>query len=245
MLKEQFICGYKDIENKGYAGASGKHKPDGQAIDTSNGAGPHNIQIFVLAADGTVLHCLPGYWHSQDLAAELQFAQELDKVWQNPELSIFQKDELYRQMQLAHIKEHSKAEQNRSHMQGFDIAYEKDHRLATTDVFYRNPIDPRTGKINNRLVKTTDVIMHQRMAARPFEPYKKFDTAVYADYGKPMYDKEEDFRNADGQVVANTANRKFIGNDPRAHPVQTEVKKESKSILRQAIPALLKAAISR
>jgi len=244
LLKDQFICGYKDIEGKGYAGSSGKHLPTGQAVDTSNGAGPHNIQIFVLAADGTVLHCLPGYWHAEDLATELQFAQQLNKVWQDQKLSIQQKDQLFSQMQLAHLKDHSRAERNRSHMQGFDVLFEKDHRLASTDVFYHNPIDPRTGKLDNRLVKTTDVIMHERMAARPFEPYKMFDTAVYSDYGKPMYDKEEDFRDASGQVVGDTSDRNYIGNDPRAHPVQTEVKKQGKSILRQAIPALVRAAIS-
>ena len=80
MLKNQFVCGYHNIANEHYAGASGKHQVDGNAVDTSNGAGPHNIQIFVLSADGIVLTCLPGYWHSQDLADELKLAQTLNQV---------------------------------------------------------------------------------------------------------------------------------------------------------------------
>lgn len=250
LLKEQFICGYKDIENKGYAGSSGKHEPDGQAVDTTNGAGPHNIQLFVLAPDGTVLHCLPGYWHSQDLACELSFAQDLNKVWQDASLSKAQKDEQFRQMQLAHLAEHSKAERGSSHMQGFDIAYEKDHRLGNTDVFYSNPIDPRSGQINNKLVKTTDVIMHERMAARPFEPYKDFDVAAFANYGKPMYDKNEDSLQADGSKAApGTMDRKFIGNDPRAHPLKTEAIRSGKSLVPTGLSTLvrqsIRAAISR
>ncbi len=250
-LKEQFICGYRDIEGKGYAGASGKHEPDGQAVDTSNGAGPHNIQIFVLSADGTVLTCLPGYWHSEDLAAELNFAEELNKVWLDQSLSLDQKNQTFSQMQLAHINTHSKAERNRSHLQGFDLKFEEQKGVQNTDVFYSNPINPKTGKIDQRFVKTTDVLMHERMAARPFEPYKKFDVAVYSNYGKRMYDKEEDFRQADGSIAkqAELGDRAFIGNDPRAHPVQTTVKQQGKSIIKTGLTALvrqgIRSAISR
>ncbi len=48
--------------------------------------------------------------------------------------------------------------------------------------------------------KTTDVIMHERMSAHPFEQYSQFNVAAFADYGKQKYDKHEDYRMADGQV---------------------------------------------
>src|SRR6185436_3292777 len=46
----------------------------------------HNIQLFMLSADGTVLHCLPGYWETHDLASEIKLAEDLNKVWLDPSL---------------------------------------------------------------------------------------------------------------------------------------------------------------
>lgn len=246
LLRNDFVCGFKDISNKHYAGASGKHEPDGNAVETTNGAGPHNLQMFILSPDGTVLHCLPGYWCSQDLANELRFAQELNKVWVDPGLSRDQKNKLFRQMQLAHAHEHSQAERGRSHLQGFDVQYEAQHRLYNTDVFYDpQAVDPTGKKITPRAVKTADLIFHERMANRPFEHYDKFDVAVFSDYGKPMYDKHEDFRQADGQIApgADLSSEPLIGNDPRAHPVKTEIKRQGKSAARQAVSSFIKYGI--
>lgn len=243
MLQNNYICGYRNIADKGYAGASGKHQIGGNAVDTTNGAGPHNIQIFVLTADGTVLMCLPGYWHSEDLVNELRFADSLNKVWVDPNLSRAQKNQEFREMQLAHISEHSKQERNRSHMQGFDIQYEITHRLNHTDVFY-DPrlVDVAAKKAPPQDVKTTDVIMHERMAQRPFVPYDRFDVAAYADYGKPFYDKHEDFRMANGQIApgAKLSSEPVIGNDPRAHPIEHQVEKQGVSVLRTGLTSFLR-----
>jgi len=247
MLKNDFVCGYRDIENKKWAGVSGKHRPDGQAVDTTNGAGPHNIQIFVLTPDGIVLTALPGFWHSEDLARELQLAQKLNQVWVNPNLTRGQKDEIFRQMQLAHIKEHPQAEHNRSQIQGFDVAYEVEHRLYQTDIFYDpHAINPATRKVPPGDTKTTDIIMHERMARQPFVPYDDFNVVAFSDYGKPMYDKQEDFRMANGQIApgARTGQEPLIGNDPRAHPIKTEVKKEGASIARQALTTMMRSLLS-
>jgi hypothetical protein len=180
----------RDITNESYAGASGRHDNFGNAIVTSNGAGPHNIQIFMLAADGTVLNCLPGYWNSQDLYPEMVLAYQLNQIWQNQSLSTADKQAYFRTMQLAHIQQHSPALSKRSHMQGFDLQYEKEHR-PNSDFF--------NGYTGGR-AKTVDVVMHQRMAARPFVAYEHFDVAQFCDYGKPMYDKEEDYRDSSGHV---------------------------------------------
>lgn len=247
-LKDKFICGYRNIAGKRYAGASGKHQVDGNAIDTTNGAGPHNIQVFILAADGTVLTCLPGYWHAQDLANEFGLAEQLNQIWIDPNLSRAEKDAKFRELQLAHLNEHTKAERHRSRMQGFDIQYEIAHRLYNTDVFYDpHAIDPNSKKAPPRAVKTTDVIMHERMAQRPFIAYDDFDVAKFSDYGKPFYDKHEDIRTADGEIPAG-ANKKreaFIGNDPRAHPVQQQVKRQGKSVAKQGLMIMLRSAMHR
>lgn len=246
MLRDDYVCGYRNIENKRWAGASGKHQPDGQAVDTTNGAGPHNIQIFVLNSDGIVLTALPGFWRSEDLARELQLAQRLNSVWQDASLQADRKDELFRQMQLAHIKDHSQAEKARSHMQGFDIAYEAKHRLYSSDVFYnRYAINPKSGNAPAAAVKTTDVIMHERMARQPFRSYEDFDVVAFSDYGKPMYDKQEDFRMANGQIApgADLSSGKLIGNDPRAHPIKTEVKRQTASIVRQTLTSMARQGI--
>jgi len=245
MLKDQFICGYKDISRKHYAGASGKHEPDENAVDTTNGAGPHNLQMFVLASDGTILMCLPGFWHSEDLVKELQLAQELNKIWQATDLSGPQKDQLFSQMQLAHAQDHGKEEQERSRMQGFDLQYEATHKRDSD--FFINPhaVNHKTGEVAAANVNPVDLVMHKRMASRPFLAYAKFDVATYSDYGKPMYDKEEQFRDANGNIVkgANLASEPMIGNDPRAHPIETQVKRQGKNIARQAIMYGLRAAV--
>ena len=79
ILKSSLVCGFKNIKDEPYAGASGHHDPDTAAVHTTNGAGPHNVQIFLLNADGVVLHCLPGYWAPDDLVHEMKFALSLNR----------------------------------------------------------------------------------------------------------------------------------------------------------------------
>ena len=180
---------------------SGKHEVWGNAVNTTNGAGPHNIQIFVLSPDGTVLHCLPGYWNSEDLITELAFAQKVNTLY-NTTMPDAVKKQRYSQMHLAHIKEHSAAMVGRSHMQGFDQMYEAKKKLETTDTIANMPVVraalAANTKIPDNAFKTTDTIMHERVAKQPFMPYKEFDVVAFSDYGKPKYDKLEDYHNAYG-----------------------------------------------
>ena len=174
-------------------------------MHTTNGAGPHNIQVFVLNPDGTVLTCLPGFWSPQDLVTELKFAYKLNQVYTNPSLSTAQKDATFQQMHLAHIAQHSPAMVGRSHMQGFDAQYEAKHRLATTDTIKNRALVAASISAGEmapmEAFKTTDELMHERMAKRPFEPYSKFDVAAYVDYGLQKYDKHEDARDSYGKVI--------------------------------------------
>ncbi len=196
LLRNRFVCGYKDIVKEGYAGDSGRHKPNETAVDTTNGAGPHNIQLFVLAPDGTVLHCLPGYWNSTDLAFELEFAERLNRIWNDHTLSRSQKNDLFAKSQKDHIRLHSPEMTDRSRMQHFDVAVEVEKRGDSV-----NERADRDAAPEER-VKTTDCLLHERMARRPFAQYNSFDVAAYSNYGSHFYDKNESNLDEDGKVMS-------------------------------------------
>lgn len=202
-LKSRFVCGYQDITGEEYAGRSGIHEVGGNAIRTTNGAGPHNVQLFILAADGTVLHCLPGYWDPNDLVREMDLAEQLMTIWRDPALSREQKNARFTEMQLAHVNDHPGDMVFRSRMQSFDQKFEARRRLATSDaILDREAAAGAVGarvRIPQRAFKTTDLLMHERLSKRPFVAYRDFDTAAYVDYGRPKYDKREDSRDQTGR----------------------------------------------
>jgi hypothetical protein len=108
-------------------------------------------------------------------------------------------------MQLAHINQHPRGMVARSQMQGFDAQYEAKNRLATTDTI-KNRGAVQAALSSNEMVpmsafKTTDELMHERMASRPFVAYENFDVASYVDYGLQKYDKHEDSRDSYGRVI--------------------------------------------
>lgn len=238
ILKNELVCGYRDISKESYAGFSGKHDVDGNAIKTSNGAGPHNLQTFLMTSDGTVLHCLPGYWNPSDLAKEVEFAGRLHDVWTNPAMSLQTKRELFQRMQIAHIDEHPHSMVRRSNMQGFDKKYEIKHRLHTSDTINNVQLASyglnRGQKIPRGAFKTTDVIMHERMAARPFVPFSQFDVAQYVDYGRPKYDKNEDFRDSSGKLVDRQGARsqEMLGQVPAKKQRKQKRNKNMKRLMR-------------
>jgi hypothetical protein len=183
LLQSKFVCGWKNISGEKYCGVSGHYSPDMGAAYTTNGAGPHNVQLFMLSADGTVLHCLPGFWETHDLAHEIKFAEELNHVWTNSSLSREQKDAKFKDMNLKHIEGHPQEMVARSQMQGFDKKFE-DKRSSVSDCLI-------PGKEGRDHYKTTDRIVHERMAARPFVAYEQFDVAKFSDYGRQKYDKKK------------------------------------------------------
>lgn len=191
MLKNDFVCGVRDITGEPWSGVSGHYDADDGAVWTTNGAGPHNIQMFVLAPDGTVLHCLPGYWESHDLAAELAFAQKLGAVWRDGSLSRAQKDAKFRATQLEHVAQHSRETVNRSELQGFDKKFEARRADRSDCLLAGARLQPRFRPVHDDAFKTTDQIVHERMAARPFVPYAQFELAAFTDYGRQKYDKKQ------------------------------------------------------
>jgi hypothetical protein len=169
----------------------------------------------------------------------MSFANDLNKVWRNPKLSRFQKDQTFRKMQLAHTQEHSQAMVRRSKMQGFDQKYEAQHRLYTSDtIAHAGMISPNMlqpgGKLSQEAFKTTDQIMHERMSVRPFVPIDRFDVAAYVEYGRPKYDKHEDARMADGSVNKDIAknlptmgNKAVMGMDRKANKKRRQMQEAS------------------
>jgi hypothetical protein len=176
-----------------YAGLSDAHATNSLAVNTTNGAGPHNIQMFFLSADGTVLHCLPGYWNPDDLVGEMALADQLNSVWLNPKLSRATKDAMFTQMQIAHTREHSPEMAARSHLQTFDQSFELSHATTSDFVIGSRPTNCSvTGwGMSTGQLKTTDVVLHERMAVRPFLAFQNFDVAVFSNYGTQQYDKNE------------------------------------------------------
>lgn len=170
-------------------------------METTNGAGPHNIQLFVLDPDGTVLHCLPGYWNPSDLDAELKLAERLDSVWQDRSLSQAQKKAQFSRMQVDHFRQHSRETTARSHMQSFDRKHELSRGYTDTVRMAANPHALSWQEGGDDLVKTTDEIMHERMSSRPFVSYSQFDTGKFVDYGTHFYDKHEDSLSEDGRKM--------------------------------------------
>lgn len=166
---------------------------NGAAVDTTNGAGPRNLQLFVLAPDGTVLHCLPGYWHASDLLLELDLADRLYAIWQDQSIRPEDKKVLFAKAQERHIGEHPYEMVNRSKLQGFDKVHIFHHKDQLSDAISSPNMLVNADKhhLPDEAFKTTDKIMHDRLSTRPFVAYQNFDVANYVNYGTNHYDKGE------------------------------------------------------
>ena len=193
-LKADWIVGWKNIITKKYVGDSHGYTCEQTAVGTTNGAGPQNVQLFMLAPDGTVLNCLPGFWHPEDLARELKLAQKLLTVWQDPSLSPAAKKLAFAELQRGELKRQPKETYARSAWQGFDAKNElkriqKGVKRDTVKLDAEGkPLLNARGKPQ---MKTTNVVVKERMAARPFVPFAEFDTATFANYGRSYYDNNK------------------------------------------------------
>jgi hypothetical protein len=54
LLKEHFVVGWKNINREDYVGSSHGYTCAQSAVGTTNGAGPRNMQSFVLSPDGAI-----------------------------------------------------------------------------------------------------------------------------------------------------------------------------------------------
>lgn len=229
LLKSDFVVGWKNIIKEKYVGESHGYKPDQTSVGTTNGAGPHNVQMFVLSPDGIVLHALPGFWHPEDLASELRFAQLLWGLWKDPRYTVEEKRTLYSVLQLAELQHQPKFTSVRSGWQGFDAKNEvKRLEKGDRDTFVHGA-DGQVCKDakGQPQIKTTNVVAHERLAARPFVPFEKFDVFEFADYGRTYYDNN---KKVDGAGVTFMTPKKLAkmqrgGRKKAAEPTQAPAKK--------------------
>jgi hypothetical protein len=185
LLNERFVVGARNIERDAHVGMSHGYRPDQTAVGTTNGAGGRNVQLLVLAHDQTVVHALPGFWHAEDLLAELRLALELHRLHVDDSLPADQKRVMFATLHRAHLRRHGDAAARRGAWQDFDVG----HELARAE---REPRDTvTTGPNGHRTVKTIPQLVHERLLARPFLPLADFGMEEFVDYGRPWYDNNQ------------------------------------------------------
>jgi hypothetical protein len=123
-LDSRFILVHRNIQKDLHVGMSHGYTPSQSAVGTTNGAGPRNVQFLILAADETVLHALPGFWHAEDLIPELQLAFEINRLYLDEAKSESQKEQMYAMLHQAHMRRHGADANRRGQWQNFDRTYE-------------------------------------------------------------------------------------------------------------------------
>jgi hypothetical protein len=185
LLREHFVIGKRNIERDGHVGLSHGYRADQSAVGTTNGAGGRNVQFVVLAADETVMHVLPGFWHAEDLIAELKLGLEVHRLYRREDLSQASKHSMFRTLHSAWLREHGDAVARRSEWQGFDRNYEQSRdRDGDRDTF-------AVGSSGKRELKTIPQLVHDRLIERPFRKFADFGMETFVDYGRPFYDNNQ------------------------------------------------------
>ena len=192
LLKSDFVVGWSNIRKTDYVGYSKGYSKKHCAVGTTNGSGSHNLQIFVLAPDETVIHALPGFWSPADLARELRFAQTLHRLYNDENRDLAQKKDMYRRLQLAEVRYQPAETFALSAWQGFDSRREQ--QLAKTEdrdtIMSMEQLSTEVygGVPPQTQMKPINMLAHERMAERPFVPFSEFDVEEFIDYGLLHYD---------------------------------------------------------
>lgn len=182
MLRDKFIVGTRNIEREGHVGLSHGYAPTQTAVGTTNGAGGRNVQLLVLAADETVVHALPGFWHAEDLLPELRLALEVHRLHVDEEMAPAAKLAMYSALHRSHLRRYGAALQERSEWQGFD----RSHELSRAQTEKRDTVV--VDAAGAMTLKTIPQLVHDRLLARPFKHLADFDMESFVDYGRPYYD---------------------------------------------------------
>lgn len=202
LLASRFVLGHRNIEKDGHVGLSHGYKCNQSALGTTNGAGGRNVQFVVLAADGTVVHALPGFWHAEDLVPELLLGLDLHKLYTDDRLPADRKTALFDALHRRHMRTYGEAAEHRGAWQGFDQHAE----LARA----RN--EPRDTVIaaadGSMTLKSIPRIVHERLLRRRFLPLADFDMESFVDYGRAFYDNNEGFDRGRTFLRAERANVK-------------------------------------
>jgi hypothetical protein len=105
---------------------------------------------------------------------------------------------MFTRLQLAEYKNHSQTTTIRSSWQGFDARNEQKRREGgkQRDTFLTSVDGSVRERRGRPLMKPINQLVHERMAQRPFVKFEDFDIAVFADYGRILYDNN---RKVDGR----------------------------------------------
>ena len=177
-MKQNFVMGFKNVAGKSYAGTSNRHKPSNAAKWVNNCAGSRNVQMFFMTPDGRVLSCLPGYWGPKHFLHEAELAVKLGNVYGSTKLTAAERNDEYLNLHLRHAFEHSQSVVRDSGLQGFDRKYLLKKKKSD---FQRN-----VGFVASGL-KTPDQVLHERLAAVPFQRFEAFNTDSFVDMGTKHY----------------------------------------------------------
>ena len=194
-LRDRFVLGRSNLERELHVGLSLGYRRDQTAVGTTNGSGGRNVQMVFLAADGTVLHVLPGFWHALDLLPELALVLQLDELHASADYTLAQKRAMAATMHRSLLRRVSGLALDRSHWQDTDAAAEQERgRIVPRDTFV---VDAkgllRRDKNGLAELKPLVVVAHERSLARGFVPLADFSMEEFVDYGVPLFDANVPF----------------------------------------------------
>lgn len=190
LLSDRFVIGWQNIEKQSFVGVSHGYKCDQTAIGTTNGAGGRNVQIVVMATDGTVVHALPGYWSAEDLLPELRLALDLHDLYRSEEHTAAQKRVMFSTLHKSFLRNLSPEAIARSRWQDFDQWEESNRgKTAVRDTFALDDMGQPMFDANGRAaLKPVVQVVHERLMQRQWKKLADFGMESFVDYGRAFYD---------------------------------------------------------
>lgn len=187
LLRDRFVLASRNIERDQHVGISHGYRCNQTAVGTTNGAGGRNLQILVLAADTTLVHALPGFWHPQELSAELRLALDLHRLHHDEGRSPSMKRAMFCALHQAAARAPSTP---RDGWQSFDAAEELERASRQPRDTVRRDAggQPVVGSAGQLQLKRIREIVHDRLCAQPFPRLAEFDVEAFVDYGRAYYD---------------------------------------------------------
>jgi len=218
LLQKRFVVGTRNIERDRHVGMSHGYRCTQTAVGTTNGAGGRNVQLVMLASDGTVLHVLPGFWHAEDLLAELRLGLELHTLYRDEDFPADRKEAMYQALHRSFLAHQSAATLARSEWQSFDVSAERSRAETEERDTFATWTEVEGKRVPGRM-KPTSVLVHERMMARPFVKLAAFDMESFVDYGRAYYDNNAGLDRGKNFTRAEQANRKREREQEKAQKV--------------------------
>ena len=189
-LRDHFVLGRGDLERVPHVGLSNGYEADQTSMGTTNGAGGRNLQIVVLAADGTLVHALPGFWHALDLLPELELARQLHDLYGSAGHTRAQKQTMALTMHRSFVRRLSVATLDRSRWREEDAKAESERaKVGVCDTFVLDGKgQPQRDAAGLVRLKPIVQFVHERLAARLFVKLADFDMEWFVDYGTVLHD---------------------------------------------------------